>query len=84
LENQHTTIEELLETVSGKLFEIVTLKIVQRHTEERSLLNASRFGSCARYSTSLQSMRLTDHVTLNFYNNMSMAAVCLDIEKKKL
>jgi hypothetical protein len=26
-------------------------------------------------------MRLTDHVTLNFNNNMSTAAVCLDIEK---
>jgi hypothetical protein len=26
-------------------------------------------------------MRLTDHVTLNFNNNMSMAAVFLDIEK---
>jgi hypothetical protein len=26
-------------------------------------------------------MRLTDHVTLNFSNNMSMAAAFLDIEK---
>jgi hypothetical protein len=26
-------------------------------------------------------MRLMDHVTLNFNNNMSMAAVFLDIEK---
>jgi hypothetical protein len=29
----------------------------------------------------LQGMRLTDHVTLNFNNNMSTAAVLLDIEK---
>jgi hypothetical protein len=26
-------------------------------------------------------MRFTDHVTLNFYNNMSTAAVFLDTEK---
>jgi len=45
------------------------------------LLNASQFGFRARYITTLQSMRLTDHVTLNFSNNMSMAAVFLDIEK---
>jgi hypothetical protein len=29
---------------TGKLFEKVFLKIVQRHTEERGLLNASQFG----------------------------------------
>jgi hypothetical protein len=57
------------------------LKIVQRHIEERALLNASQFGFRARHSTTLQYMRLTDHVTLNFNNNISMAAVLLDIEK---
>jgi hypothetical protein len=35
----------------------------------------------ARHSTALQCMRLTDHVTLNFNNNVSTAAVFLDIEK---
>jgi hypothetical protein len=33
------------------------------------------------YVIALQSMRLTDHVTLNLNNNMSTAAVLLDIEK---
>jgi hypothetical protein len=45
------------------------------------LLSASQFGFRARHSTTLQCMRLTDHVTLNFNNNMSTAAVFLDIEK---
>jgi hypothetical protein len=65
----------------GKLFENVVLKIVQRHLEERDLLNASQFGFRASHSTILQCMRLTDHVTLNVNNNMSTAAVFLDIEK---
>jgi hypothetical protein len=56
-------------------------KIVQRHFEEKYLLNASQFGFGARHSTALQCMRLTDHVILNFNNNMSTAAVFLDIEK---
>jgi hypothetical protein len=66
---------------TGKLFEKVVLKIVQRHIEERGLHNACQFGFRARHSTTLQCMRLTDHVTLNFNNNMSTAAVFLDIEK---
>jgi hypothetical protein len=45
------------------------------------LLNASQFGFRAHHSTTLQFMRLTDHVSLNFNNNMSTAAVFLDIEK---
>jgi hypothetical protein len=57
------------------------LKFVQKHIEERGLLNASQFGFRARQSTTLQCMRLTDHVTLNFNNKMSTAAVFLDIEK---
>jgi hypothetical protein len=48
---------------------------------ERNLLNASQFGFRARHSTTLQCMRLTGHVYLNFNNNMSMAAVLLDIEE---
>jgi hypothetical protein len=48
---------------------------------QRNLLNASQFGFRARHSTTLQCMRLMDHVTLNFNNNMSTAAVFLDTEK---
>jgi hypothetical protein len=66
---------------TGKLFEKVILKIVQRHTEERGLLNASQFGFCAHHSTTLQHMRLTDHITLNSNNNLSTAVVFLDIGK---
>jgi hypothetical protein len=66
----------------GMIFEKVILKIVQRHIEERGLLNASQFGFHARHSTALQCMRLTDHMaTITFNNSMSMAAVFLDIEK---
>jgi hypothetical protein len=65
----------------GKLFEEVILKIVQRHIEERDLLNASQFGFLARHSTTFQYMRVTDHVTLNFNNNISTTAVFLNVEK---
>jgi hypothetical protein len=70
-----------LPPTTGKLFEKVILKIVQRHVEERGLLNTSQFGFRARPNTTLHCMRLTDHVTLNFNNKMSTAAVFLDIEK---
>jgi hypothetical protein len=63
----------------GKLFEKAILKTVQRYIEETGLPNGSQFGF--RHSTTLQCMRLTDHVTLNFNNNMPTAAVFLDIEK---
>jgi hypothetical protein len=66
---------------TGKLFQKVVLKIVRRYVVEKSLLNASQFGFRARHSTTLQCMRLTDHGTLNFSNNMFMAAVVLDIKK---
>jgi hypothetical protein len=46
-------------STTGRLFEKVILKIVQRHTEERGLPTESQFGFC---------------------NNMSTAAVFLDIE----
>jgi hypothetical protein len=42
--------------------------------------NYVRLASCPRHSTTLQCMRLTDHVSLNCNNNMSTAAVLLDIE----
>ena len=66
---------------TGKLFEKVICKILQKHTVEGNLLNASQFRFRASHSTTLQCMRLTDHVTLNFNNNLSTAAVFLDIEK---
>jgi hypothetical protein len=59
----------------------VILKIVQRHFEERGMLKASQFGFHACRSTTLQCMRLTTHITLNFNSNMLMAIVFLDIEK---
>jgi hypothetical protein len=45
------------------------------------LLNASQFLFRERHSTTLQCMRLAEHVTLKFNSNMSTAAVFLDIEK---
>jgi hypothetical protein len=56
-------------------------KIVQGHLEGNNLLNASQFGFRARHSTTLQCMGLTDHVPLNFNNNMFTPAVLLDIDK---
>jgi hypothetical protein len=66
---------------TSKLFEKVILNIAQRHIGERGLLNANQFGFRASHNMSLQCMSLTDHVTLNFNNNMSTAAVLLVIEK---
>jgi hypothetical protein len=57
----------ILLPLMGKVFEKVILEIVKIRIRERNLLNAC--------------MRLADHVTLNFNNNMSTAAVILDIEK---
>jgi hypothetical protein len=56
----------------GQTVRKVILKFVQKRVEERGLLNVS---------TTLQCMRLTDHVTINFNNKKSTAAVFLDIEK---
>jgi hypothetical protein len=70
-----------LQSTTGKLFEKVIIKLVQKHIEERGLLNANQLSFRARHSTTLQYMRLTGHVNLNFNNNMSTAAVFLDIEK---
>jgi hypothetical protein len=67
-------------STTGKLFENVILKIVQRHIEKRGLLNARQFGFRARQSTTLQCMSVTDHVTLNFNNDVSTAVVFFDIE----
>jgi hypothetical protein len=54
---------------------------VKRHIDEKDLLNADQFGFRACHSTTLQCERLTAHVTINFNNNMSTAAIFLDIEK---
>jgi hypothetical protein len=62
-------------STTGKLFERVILKIVQRHAEERGLLNASQFGFSVRHSTTLQCMRLTDHAALYCNDNMSIACI---------
>jgi hypothetical protein len=53
----------------------------KRHVEENNLLNERHFAFRARYSTALQCMRLTDHMTLNFNNSVSTVAVFMDIEK---
>jgi hypothetical protein len=55
---------------TGKVFEKVLLEIATRHIGESNLLNASQFGFRARHSTTLQCMRLADHVTLNFNNTL--------------
>jgi hypothetical protein len=68
-------------STTGKLFEKVILQLLQEHIDERGLLNARQFGFRALHSTTLQCMRLADHITLNFNNKMSTAAVSLDIEK---
>jgi hypothetical protein len=68
-------------STTGKLFEKVILEIVQWHVEERGLRNASQFGFRVRHSTTLQTMRLTHHVTLNFNNNVATAAVFLILKK---
>jgi hypothetical protein len=57
------------------------LRTIQKYIEKRNLLNASQFGFQAAHSTTLQCMRLADHATLNFNNNMSTAAVVLDFKK---
>jgi hypothetical protein len=66
---------------TGKLFDKVILQIVQKHIKEKHLLNARQFSFRARHSSTLQCMRLADHVTLNFNYKMSTAAVFLNIEK---
>jgi hypothetical protein len=52
--------------------------VVTKHVEESGPLNASQFSFRVHHTTKLQ---CTDHVTLNFNNNISTAAVFLDIDK---
>jgi hypothetical protein len=57
------------------------LRRLQKHTDQRNLLNASQFGFRAYHRNTLQYMKLANQVSLNFNNNMQKAAVFLDIEK---
>jgi hypothetical protein len=66
---------------TGKIFEKVILKTLRKHIDETGLLNANQFGFRACHSTTLQCMRQTNHVILNFNNKMSTASVFLNIEK---
>jgi hypothetical protein len=67
------------EVLLAAVYKSPGLKIVQRHIRERYLLNANQFGFHTIHSTTLQCIRLTDYVILNF--NKSTAAIFLDIEK---
>jgi hypothetical protein len=60
-------------------FDKLILKTIHRHIAKINLLNASQFGFRVRHTMTLQCMRLTDNVSLNFNKNMSTAAVFLDI-----
>jgi hypothetical protein len=68
-------------SATGKLFEKLILRTVQKYIEEKNLLNASWFGFLVDHSPTLQCMRLADHISLKFNNIMSTAAAFLDIEK---
>jgi hypothetical protein len=63
-----------LRYTTGKIFQKVILRTIQRHIEKWGLLNASQFGFGALHSRTLQCMRLSDHLTLNFNNSMCAAA----------
>jgi hypothetical protein len=66
---------------TGKFFQKLILRKIQKHIKGRNLLNANQFGFRADRITTLQFVRLADHVTLNLNKNMSTANVFLDIEK---
>lgn len=57
------------------------MKVVQRRSERKDLLEGIQFDFRARHSTTLHYMRLADHTTLHFNNNMSTTAVFLVIEE---
>jgi hypothetical protein len=68
-------------STTGKLFQKLILRTIEKHTEERNLLNAREFGFRTDQSKTLQCMKLTNYSSLNFNNNISTAAVFLVIEK---
>jgi hypothetical protein len=58
-------------STTGKLFEKVILKIVQRHIENRKLLKANQFGFHAHHGTTLQCIRLADHTQITLGKDRS-------------
>jgi hypothetical protein len=72
----------LLSTTS-KLFEKVTVEIVQRRIQEGNVLNAVQFGFLARHSMILHCILLMDRLTRSFSDadDISTTMIFLDIEK---
>jgi hypothetical protein len=64
----------LLSTM-GKLYVKLILRTIQKHTEDRNLLNSSQSGFRTDHYTTVQCMKLAKHVAPNFNNNMSTAVV---------
>jgi hypothetical protein len=56
-------------------------QVICKSYSENNPKAPSLLGFLVHHSTRLQCMRFTDHITLIFNNNMSAAAVFLDIEK---
>jgi hypothetical protein len=71
-------------STTGKLFEKLILKTIQKHTEERNLINASQFVFQTDHSMTLQFVRLADNVIQNFNKNMLTAGVCSWVSRKPL
>lgn len=65
----------------GKIFEKALLKRINSVITENDTLPSTQFGFRARHGTNLQLLRLVDHITTEFNNKASTAAVFLDIEK---
>ena len=66
--------------MTSQMFEKVILKIVQRHIEDRKLLNGVHFDFRARHCMAVQCVRLTAHVTLNFNSNtawLRYSSICV-------
>lgn len=65
----------------GKIFEKILLKRLFTIFTENNTIPAAQFGFRAGHGTTLQLLRLVDHITTQFNNKSSTAAVFLDIEK---
>jgi hypothetical protein len=74
------TSDETLIHYEQTLWEADFKKHANTHRGKKLAICKSVWDS-SNHSTVLQRMRLVDHVTLNFNNNMPMAAVFLDMEK---
>jgi hypothetical protein len=68
-------------STNGKLFDKVILKQSGGTMKMKNLLNASQFAFHTSHSMKMQCMRLKDHDTLNFNNNVPTAVVFFDTEK---